>query len=203
MDEFQLYVALWRRAELDGVSVRYEDDRSESGTNGYFDPHRYDTPSDPEIVIVRAWCTPPGNEPRRESDAPPPLAQPDIPEELITLAHEFGHGRSFLTDTKRWLEYDDVSARLQIVQREASFTAISRSLVGTAANDAIRRVILETLDDNERALIIDEEMRAWGIARETLAEAGYDGWARFQVREQRGLHFHRWRLGIAEALPDA
>lgn len=40
MDEFELYAALWRRAERNGTDVRYEDDRNDTGTGRSNNPSR-------------------------------------------------------------------------------------------------------------------------------------------------------------------
>lgn len=199
MDDFEIYVELWRRAEREGVTVRYEDDPCASGRHGYFDSHRHDdTPSPPEIVVVRPWFTPPVTEPQRESGAPQKVSK--ILDELITLAHEFGHFRSYTTARERWLQFDDAVQHRQRVETVASLTAITTSQLPAEQNEIIRHALRAALNDHERALIIDEEALAWDIARETLASLGFDKWEPFEARVRSGLHFHRWRLGIEDAM---
>jgi len=98
-DLFAIYEALWRRAETEGAWVHY-DGLTGHGMAGYF-AAREDDELNPMIAITRPYYIE-IDEPTRESNAPIPYAQPDIDQELITLAHEYGHFRSWAGVSVRW-----------------------------------------------------------------------------------------------------
>lgn len=107
----------------------------------------------PRIVIYRARVDQPGDE----------------LDELLTLAHEFGHYRSFAAG-QRTKEYETVL--------DDRATWLTRSI-------------------EERQLILEEEARAWTYARSELDVLGFVNWAAFEQREAESLRHYRLRLDLA------
>jgi len=50
-------------------------------------------------------------------------------------------------------------------------------------------------------MTVREETLAWAIGREVLAELGLVNIVAYDQRTARGLHLHRYRLGLEEAWP--
>lgn len=93
-------------------------------------------------------------------------------EELLTIAHEFGHAESF----KRGLRGDGyLEAANKVTQ--GNFAALS---------------------ERERCLVLSEERRAWRFGRENLAHAGFDDWSAYWQRRARALrdYLRRFEAGV-------
>lgn len=199
---FPIYEQLWRRAESAGVWVHYGGWPDES-LAGYFNP-RDDEPfkQRPELAIRRPYCGSSSTTPRRDSTAPPPLPQPDILEELITLAHEYGHFCSFNGRTER-TEYQLYDATVK--RRDATWAdevnKLPEGLSKLERNERVRRQMFARLDDDARTRLIREETLAWTIGRDVLVELGFADFARYDATSEKHLHNHRWRLGMEDAWP--
>jgi hypothetical protein len=185
-DLWTVYLALWRRAEAEGAWVRYFG-ADHGGRAGWFhsrqDPRRAKQLR-PEITIVRPYYIPPMNQPSRERQAGHP--PPSLHEELTTLAHEYGHFSSY-------------RGRTPPDEYERYFAAqVKRDELGINNRDAV----MLGLNDEERERIMREETLAWVIGREVLTELGAIDFALYDDRTKRGLHNHRYRLGIDELLLD-
>jgi hypothetical protein len=123
--------------------------------------------------IEAGWFSPAPN------GQPPPLivvyrpSHQDVPgdvlQELLTLAHEFGHFRSFGKDL-RTAAYE---AAIEVPHAE-----------------------WPTLDTRSRNAILQEEMRAWQLGREALEGIGFTDWGAFDTRQRESLAGYRSRLEI-------
>lgn len=94
----------------------------------------------------------------------------DVLQELITLAHELGHFRSF----QRGERADEYEAAIA-----------DRSIVGYG-----------DLPEPAKLAILDEEQRAWRYARAELRSTAFDCWDEFEQRECDGLADYRQVLGL-------
>lgn len=197
---YEVYEALWRRAEKEGVWVHY-DGWDGHGMAGYFAP-RDDEDLSPMIAITRPYYIE-IDEPSPHSNAPPPFAQPDIEEELITLAHEYGHFCSFRGRTPRpeWDAYNAITRRRSLLEQNLREEAAD-GLSDRDANDWYRAALGERLGEATCAAIMREEALAWQVGREVLAELGVVDFTVYDERRRRGLHLHRYRLGLEDAWPD-
>lgn len=90
-------------------------------------------------------------------------------EELLTLAHEYGHAVS-------WREGRRTKAYVAVVDRMHEPDA--------------------KFDETEALLILDEECRAWRRARTVLAEVGFEKRTEFEQRQANDLKIYCERLGI-------
>ena len=200
-DRFPIYVQLWRRAEQDGAWVHY-DGWADHGMAGYFDARVRDGLG-PMIAITRPYYIEDAEVPRRESQAPPPLPQPDIERELATLAHEYGHLHSFLGRTPRdeWERYDTI-ARLRSSVSDELTENMPDGLTAAEANERFRAELGARLGEEACSAIVREETLAWAIGREVLVELGVVDLSFFDERTRIGLHLHRYRLGIDDAWPE-
>lgn len=197
-DVYPIYEGLWRRAETEGAIVRYSG-RPGSGAAGMFYSTHFPKPT---ILVMRPYYKPPSDEPSRESDAPPPLAQPDIHEEMITLAHEYGHFRSWaeFTDRAEYEIYDAVIKLRDAVANE-EVARIPEGLSKQARSDRLRTALYGALNDNARTRIVHEETLAWQVGRRVLADLGLQDFAVYDERARTGLHNHRYRLGMDDLWP--
>jgi hypothetical protein len=190
IDVFPFYERLWRRAQRDGVFVHYRGIML-NGEAGYF-ASRHTEGRKPEIAIARPYYAN-DDTPARERIAGAPMPAPDLVEELITLAHEYGHWQSY---SGRTLRYDWERYFATAKKRDA----VSARVDGAAQRDALR----VELNDDDRERIVREETMAWVIAREVLSELALDDdefWAAFERHAKQGLHNHRYRLGLDELWP--
>lgn len=195
MDFFPIYEALWRRAQAEGARVQYVGPRRGEPA-GYFHPkHR-------TIAVTRPYYRSPSKEPTRESNAPPHLPQPDLLAELITLAHEYGHFRSWAgrTDRAEYEVYDAIAKRRDVITAE-EVARMPKGLTKQEWNDRLRRALYDGLDDDARARILREETLAWEAGREVLAELGHTDFTLYDERTRTGLHNHRYRLGMEDLWP--
>jgi len=200
-DVFPIYQALWRRAEAEGVFVGYVGVVG-NGEAGYF--HSREDPvrkRKPMIAITRPYYKSPGNEPTRESNAPSASAQPDLRAELFTLAHEYGHFRSWAGRTERveWDAYTAVAVRRDELTKQLH--AESPDADGPTFNARLREAMQTKLSADDRDRIVREETLAWDIGREVLAELGLGDFHEYDERARNGLHNHRYRLGMDDLWP--
>lgn len=206
MEAFLIYEALWHRAETDGVVVHYGG-WPDASLAGYFHPRdeeqRDGRPKfKPVIAIRRPWYREPGDKPSRDSNAPSPNPQPNIAEELITLAHEYGHSRSYAvqTDPAEYAPYRDAAFLRDEVEREQA-AALPEDLPVREWNERRRRAVYDALSDDQRTRIMREEELAWKIGREVLVEYGFEGLDTYDRTAKHHLHNHRYRLCIDDAWP--
>lgn len=172
---FAIYQALWKRAEDDGVWVHY--DGMPTPASGGYHPRDHAPAAGPMITISRPYYEKQDEPTRtRNAGAPSTMPPPDILEETITLAHEYGHHRSHLAGnrTKEYVE--------AVVQIERYY----------AGDD------VPPLTSEQQRLVREEEERAWSIGRSVLAELGFDLFAAFDSRESNGLaqydEIFRWEV---------
>jgi hypothetical protein len=202
VDTFPIYENLWRRAQGDGIFVHYGHWLDES-LSGYFHPHSEEPDRGPEIAIRRPYYIEPDDEPRRESSAPPHLPQPDIDDELLTLAHEYGHACSSAgrTEASEYKLYQLARKRCESVM-EDEVKNLSTDLSLPEWNERLRRAVHERLDEDVRNRIIREEALAWEIGREVLDALGFPDLGPYDAHARRRLHIYRYRLGIEDLWPD-
>ncbi len=199
MDVFPIYEQLWRRAQAEGARVKYIGWRPGNHA-GYFDAVDY---TRPVIALTRPYYKSPSTEPTRESNAPEEVPQPDLLEELLTLAHEYGHFRSWAGRTERAEHelYYAVTTRRGAATDEAT-AQMPEGLDVTEQNNRLRAALQAALNDDDRGRIMREEALAWEVGREVLVELGFDDLTRYDERTRTGLHFHRYRLGMEDLWPD-
>lgn len=200
-DPFPTYERLWLQAEGEGVWVHYAGAWPGENRNGYFDP-REDEKLSPMLAIVRPYYKEPSETPSRDSNAPIPLARPDLLEELITLAHEYGHFQSYKGRTARaeWKIYDAIAHSRDEIAHNLRDTCPD-GLSDEQALYRFRHGMGEQLGADACDRILREESLAWTIGRETLATLGWTDFERFDQRERDGLHMQRYWLGLEDGLP--
>lgn len=186
-EAFEIYAVLWKRAQAEGALVLYKG-ASPAGEAGWFDaPHR--TGELPSITIVRSHYIQ-VDEPHEGRNDGGPV---DIPSELITLAHEYGHFRSWLCETPRpqWETY--------LKAAKARDKAYGLDMAGEFK---VIPTWTSRLPDAQKQLILEEEGKAWSIGRRVLTELDFEAWAAYEKGERLGLHNHRYRLGLDGAWPE-
>lgn len=96
----------------------------------------------------------------------------DAMEELLTIAHEFGHAQSFMRGLR------------------------GESYLGAA--DKVTAGEFAALSERERCLVLSEERRAWRFGRENLARVGFDDWSEYWQRRARALreYLRRFEAGV-------
>lgn len=212
MDVFPAYEKLWKRAQDLGAVVTYLTwiapgepslTADHTGATGWFRANVDVEGAQPFIDIYRLH---PDDEPFSPSRARGPegasLPPPDLEEELITLAHEYGHLVSFRSATPRpeWHRYDESAKRRgAILERVADE---SDEIDGVELSELMREALRAELTEDEKARIVHEESLAWDIGREALVDLGITDLSKFEARRRLGLHAHRYRLGLEEAWPE-
>jgi hypothetical protein len=197
-NDFAVYEALWRTVERLGASVIY-DGLLEDG-EGRFHPDPLETGEDPTIYIGRSCYD--------RIDQPTPfrnrygcenLPKPDLRCETATLAHECGHFLSWQGRTPReeWNVYFS-AARV----RDNAWSRVREEGSRSEYNDELRAAARKALTGAELRLIVAEEERAWTIGREILESVGFEDFDYYEERRRRGLHFHRYRLGLEDLWED-
>lgn len=138
--------------------------------------------------------------PTPDSNAPGDQPQPDLLDELITLAHEAGHLFSWKgrTPPGTWATYHESEKRRDAFARAFVVEADDAQLVDPERTRWPGSKMLACLTDEERALIVDEEALAWSIGRELLQARSFDAFEIYDERARRGVHYHRVRLRIDE-----
>jgi hypothetical protein len=196
-----IYRELWRTAQVD-ANVHYREWGSggvRRGASGHFTSNiEEDPPSRPEIAIGRdSYGT--RSDPDLEGLEPTAVVA-----ELITLAHEFGHVRSFIDDRSRWNLYDN--ARFLTIWIKRQSAGICGELLGGATEDErdqlIRRVLYQSLHDEARQRILDEEEYAWDVGRSILVRLGLEDFSQYDSRAEVSIDSYRFALGMKERWPD-
>jgi hypothetical protein len=195
-DIFGIYAELWKRAEAEGAYVSYQGANVEMA--GYFVPN-----DPPNIAIYRPYYHSPPYAPSRHRIDGAPLGPPDLMAELCTLAHEYGHFRSYLDSVRHptWLKYHEA-----VRAREAIEAAVRQSAAKSestpALNNRLRAAIVARLEREQIELIIDEETLAWALGRDTLIALGFTDLAYYDERTRMGVHNYRYRLAIDDLWPE-
>jgi hypothetical protein len=96
--------------------------------------------------------------------------QVNEPEDTFTLAHEYGHERSY-RNGERTAEYEQA---IKVPWKE-----------------------WPQLPTETRALILEEEQRAWMYARQVLGELGFSEWEAFERHRDKSLATYRARLYLS------
>lgn len=185
----KFYEALWRKAQSEGIWLRYEYLRLSAFTldvGGWFEiptsPYRENSHGldentvrafiergeRPQIHIVRDAKVPP--ESVVDTGHEPESAVANLPEELHTLAHEYGHAVS--------------AHRGNRTPELIAATSIENAKWQTDLSEA------------QRALIFAEEERAWAYGWEALAGLGYRDREAYDKRREESLGHYRARLPL-------
>lgn len=151
-DSYRRLEELVKVAIPEGVTYQTRLDPEEIEA-GWFSPAPFEVPP-PRIVIYRP----------RHMDEPG-----DVLQELLTLAHELGHFRSF----DRGLRTPEYNQAIKVPRSE-----------------------WPTLNRSARISILDEERRAWQFAREILGGIGFSDWDAFWRGHQEALTEYRKRLRL-------
>jgi hypothetical protein len=197
-DVFQTYVTLWRKAEGLGATVRYDGDLSDGA--GWFHPDPSGTGDDsPLIAIGRPYYQEPSFEPSQlRAEGSQALPAPDLLAETVTLAHELGHFLSWKEHTSRdrWLVYFDAVKARDRAWSEVSYPGSVDQFneMGAAAQAGMTPAQLSH--------ILEEEELAWVLGRGLLAALGFDAFDYYAKRMRKGLHYHRYRLGLDDLWED-
>ena len=117
----------------------------------------------------------------------------------MTLAHELGHFLSWKERTQResWLVYFAA-----VKARDQAWSEVSCSGNLEQYNQALRAAAQATMTSAQFSHILDEEDLAWVLGRELLETVGFDDFGYYAERKRKGLHFHRYRLGLDELWED-
>jgi hypothetical protein len=171
------------------VSVRHED-ALETGGYGYFDSDSL------EVAIARQYV---GDEGQSDQDVTTrsPL-QRDKLAELATLAHEYGHVRSYRNDPMAWQGFLDALARKRRIINELA-GVVGEKLHGLSVHERQQRITMalyQGLGKDARARILEEEAKAWATGRQVLAEFGVTDFTHYDERTDSGLRRARSGLGI-------
>ncbi len=160
------YVALWKRAQAAGIHVHYNGIANNPRSGGF---HPRDGATDggrrPMIEIVRPYYETHDEPTQGRNTGGAHLPPPDLLEELITLAHEFGHFLSW-KQGNRTRPYVDAT------------THIERYFDGED---------LPRLAEEQIQLVRDEERRAWTFGEEELRELGFADWDAFCSHKRDAL----------------
>src|SRR5262249_55422192 len=125
------------------------------GASGWFDANANIEDGQPIIRIYRLDCEDdPYSPSRTRGPEGTHLPPPDLHGELITLAHEYGHLRSFLAETERreWNRYNEVAQHRADIMRRVGQQ--SRGLDGKEVGNRMRAALLVELTDNDCECII-------------------------------------------------
>jgi hypothetical protein len=194
-----MYVALWQKAEALGVGVTY--DGSLSDGEGWFHPDPSETgDGSPSIVIGRPYYQEPSFEPSQlRNVGGQALPTPDLRAEIVTLAHELGHFLSWKgpTSRDRWLTYFEA-----VKARDQAWSALSYQGSVDQFNEMRRAAAQVALTPTQLGHILEEEELAWVLGRELLEALGFDAVDYYAERMRKGLHFHRYRLGLDDLWED-
>jgi hypothetical protein len=158
----ETYARLWGTAEGDGAFVTYEGTAPHGTEAGWF--HPTDAGGDPKIVVVRPYYMHHTMPHWERSDG----VAVDIEAEFCVLAHEYGHMVSWRAGN-RTAEY--VTAAEAVNARERGKPL--------------------ALDGKARALVFDEEERAWKNGRKVLRSYDWTPWERFNAEEKKALDVYR------------
>ena len=179
MSLFLIYERLWRRIQAEGVRVHYNGLALDEG--GHFLHDGCGKLKKPDIQITRPFYRTPSDEPSEFLNT---NARADIKKELLILAHEYGHCLSWKGETppEKWGSYHAAAFRRDGAVKDGGWDAVP-----------------DTLHDAEKQLIVDEETLAWKLGRQFIPEELY---AEYDEEARRGVHNHRYRLGLDELWPE-
>ena len=195
------YKQIWSGAEAEGAFVNYYG-ISARGEAGYFHA-REGEGRKPIIAIVRPYYVT-DEKPSRRRNNGIDVTDDEMRAEMMTLAHECGHFRSWLRARDaggaarvEWLAYQDVARR-----RDAIADRIPRNAEDFYAR--LREANQRDLSDEDRRRIVNEETAAWRIGREALEQVGYDRLDEYDLRAEAGPQIYRYHLGMVplEAVPE-
>jgi len=174
---FAAYEALWQRIRDGGVWVHYDGVALDEG--GHFQHDGCGKLKKPEIQITRSHY----NERERPTEFLNTGEPAPIVNELMTLAHEYGHYLSWSREpaSKTWKAY-----HAAVVRRDK-----------LAANG--RDAVSKGLSRREMQLICDEETLAWKLGREFIPDGLHTD---YDEHSRLGVHYHRYRLGLDELWPE-
>jgi hypothetical protein len=176
---FNTYEALWRRIQADVGRLSYSGMNADEG--GHFQHDGCGIYRKPEIVISRPWYKPPADEP---SEFLGDGRKVDIKPEFFTLAHEYGHYLSWRGETppETWARYHAAACHRDGVVRLSGWDAVPNAL-----------------SEEEKQVISDEESLAWKLGRAFIPEQLLP---EYDEKARRGVHNHRYRLGLDELWPE-
>jgi hypothetical protein len=197
-DTFDIYVALWRRAEQLGARVRYDGSLADGEGSFHPNPNGEAEPR-PTIDLGRPYYREIDQPSRLRNDGGYALPAPDLADEVVTLAHECGHFLSWKDRTPRqvWNAYLQAT-----VGRDEVWDAVREDGSLSDESERIRAASKRSLAVEDMTLILEEEQRAWTIGGELLEQVGFTDFASYARRERLGLHFHRYRLGLDDLWPE-
>jgi hypothetical protein len=187
---FEAYAALWRRIQKEDVYVRY--DGKERCMDGYFlhEGDSFRMPDNtfrkrPLIAIGKRYAIP-EDQPSEHGENG---AAVDLRFELFSLAHEYGHCRSFRDKDTR-----DVWGRYHLAAKhwEEVFAALPEHANIPAALGA-------ALSEDEKKLIMDEETLAWSLGRPLVPK---DMHSEYDRRASHDLDVHRFHMALIHERPD-
>jgi hypothetical protein len=190
-DVFEVYRALWQSAEQLGATVRYDSELEDGAGSFHPDPWNRGE-SFPRITIGRPYHEEVDRPTRnRNTGGREALPPPDLLRETITLAHEFGHFLSWKRSPDEWNAYFEAAKT-----RDEAWSQVPRDGSVGEYNNQLRTAAQSRLTRDQMGRIVAEEERAWAIGRGLLADLGFEDLELYAEHERRGLHFHRYRLGI-------
>lgn len=167
IDVWELYQRVWHQAEAEDVAVMYNG-IPPRGEHGWFHPQNHPNGrSFPVIHIARPYYSGDGRTPTQTVNNPD-LPPPDLLAELLTLAHEYGHFRSW-------------KAGGRTAAYEAAVIALEKQV--DSASEPM-------LSEEQRELIRTEEETAWQIGRQILDSLGFDRWDAYDARRARSLEVY-------------
>jgi hypothetical protein len=89
-----------------------------------------------------------------------------------------------------------------VLLRDNAWSNVQDDCSNTEYNRRRRAATQEALSPRQIQEILEEEQRAWNLGREWLVDLGFEDFAYYAEHERRGLHFHRYRLGIEDLWDD-
>jgi hypothetical protein len=194
---FWVYEQIWRRAEAEDAWVLYYGE-SNRGEHGYFHPCEEEGAK----ATIAIWRPAPDDEetPSRKRNDGTELTDQELREELMTLAHEYGHFQSWSRSKTTggsarasWKAYFDVAHR-----RDALSDRITQEFPGQDVSTRVRAANQRELTGVDRERIVNEEATAWRYGREILEHLGFAGLAEYDAVAETRVQIYRYRLGMVE-----
>ncbi|MBE7481535.1 MAG: hypothetical protein HS104_16335 [Polyangiaceae bacterium] len=178
--------------------VRY-DGLAEEGSGSFHPDPRERGEKRPTITIARPFYEAVNRPTRSRNAGGAHLPPPNLLAETFTLAHECGHFLSWRERAPRdeWTAYY-IAAKA----RDDAWSQLPDDLPPPEYNERLRSSAKEQLTADQIDLILAEEARAWAIGRELLESLGFEDLPAYDERTIRGLHDHRYRLGLDELWDD-
>ena len=112
--------------------------------------------------------------------------------ELMILAHEYGHFRSWADESTkaRWEAYFEASKKRQAI------------IEAMQAGSSERDLLAKGLTDFEKMQLVAEEDVAWKHGRAALVELAFNALELYDRQAVHGVHCHRYKLGLDELWPE-